>query len=304
LQNFEHCGILHEQSDDCKTIRVHQSHYVKQLQPLQLTAVISGAHSLDLPPALVADYLSLLGGISWCIQTRMDVAVYVGSLQRAAKCPKVEHGVRLNKVLKWIRRKPAALTYKHMVGPCRVVGISDSAFRKECNAGLAMRGAIIAISSDNALTLTGTLHVVEFYSRRQRRVTRSTYSAELNALSDAYEFAKLVALTLAEIVRPCPYAKLLTTMEEIGNLPVCVQMIVDARSVYDSLIAEEIRVPSESSLVMQLHVLKEAMLAHTLSRLWWTDTKDMVADGLNKGAVSREALINLGQLGEIGRAHV
>lgn len=297
-QNFEHCGILHEQSDNYETITIHQSHYVTQLQPLQLTSVISGAHSADLPVPLAADYLSLLGGISWCIQTRMDVAIYVGSLQRAAKSPKVEHGVRLNKVLKWIRRKRAALTYKHMKGPCRVVGASDSAFRKECNAGLAMRGAIIGISSDNAITLSGILHVIEFYARRQRRVTRSTYSAELNSLSDAYEFAKLVALTLAEIIKPCPQATLLTTMEETGSLPVCVQMIVDARSVYDSLIAEEIRTPSESSLVMQLHVLKEAMLSHTLSRLWWTDTKDMIADGLNKGACSREALLELGHIGE------
>ena len=48
---------------------------------------------------------------------------------------------------------------------------------------------------------------------------------------------------------------------------------------------------------MTLHQLKEAMLSHSMRRLWWVDTRDMVSDGLNKGAVSREALLKLGNDG-------
>ena len=295
--NFEHCGILHVQSPELTEIQIHQNHYVLQLQPIDLLSVAQWPQDKLLSTSLLADFLSLLGALSWLIQTRLDIAVYVCALQRKAKAPAIEHAKRCNKVLKWVRRKNAAITYKHMQGPCRILAISDSAFRKECNAGLAMRGAIIGISSDAANSLSGFLHIVEFYARKQRRVCRSTYSAELNAASDAYEFAKLVAMTLAEVIAPCPSAKLLTTMEESGTLPVCVHLIIDALSVYDSLASEEIHLPTESSLVMMLHQLKEALLTHTLRCLHWCDTKDMVSDGLNKGACSREALLSLGNTG-------
>ena len=39
-------------------------------------------------------YMSLLGGLSWLVQTRMDIAVYVCSLQRAAKSPSIEHYIK------------------------------------------------------------------------------------------------------------------------------------------------------------------------------------------------------------------
>ena len=134
---------------------------------------------------------------------------------------------------------------------------------------------------------------MEWYARKQRRVTRSTFSAELNAASDAYEFAKLIAMTLAECIRPYPSIKSLVALEETGDFPIPIHLIVDARSVFDALKASEIKAPSEISLIMFLCQLKEALLCHSLSKLWWCDTHDMIADGLNKGAVSRQALLDL-----------
>ena len=44
---------------------------------------------------------------------------------------------------------------------------------------------------------------------------------------------------------------------------------------------------------MKLHVLalRERLLAGTLSALWWTDTRDMLADGFTKGSVPRDQLL-------------
>ena len=44
-------------------------------------------------------------------------------------------------------------------------------------------------------------------------------------------------------------------------------------------------------------ILREALLTNRLSRLWWVDTRDMIADGLNKGAVARGALQALAATG-------
>ena len=176
--------------------------------------------------------------------------------------------------------------------------ISDAAFRKEDSAGLAIRGAVIAIVQSIIGSPGGLLHVLEWYSRKQRRVTRSTYSAELNALADAVDFGKLMAMTLSEVLRPFPNARDLTALEEQGQSLVPLEACVDARSVYDSLKMDELKAPTEVSLIMMLSALKEALLSHGLHKLWWISTQDMVADGLNKGACSREALIALGTTGQ------
>ena len=296
MRVFEHCGIKHEQSADNETVKLHQNHYVSQLQPMDLSTVNVAANK-PLDEQQTAEYLSLLGGLSWTVQTRLDTAIYICSLQRAAKAPLAEHAARLNMVTKWAKRKPAYLTYHTLPTPCVTVVASDSAFRKEDARGLAMRGAVIGVGTEQVETPGGGLHVLEFYSRKQRRVTRSTFSAELNALSDSVEFGRMIAQTLAEIVAFVPSAADLMRMEEQGKLPVPIVAIVDARSVFDALVQDEIRPPSEVSLVMMLCQIKEAMRAGSLKRLFWVDTKDMIADGLNKGACSREALLLLGATG-------
>ena len=104
-------------------------------------------------------------------------------------------------------------------------------------------------------------------------------------------------MTFAEIIRPHVIARSLLSLEEVGGFPLLVECVIDARSVYDALCSEEIRPPTEISLIMLLCQLKEAMLCHTLKRLWWVDTHDMLSDGLTKGICSREALMVLGNTG-------
>ena len=110
-------------------------------------------------------------------------------------------------------------------------------------------------------------------------------------------------MTLAEIISPLPQARLLIALEETGKLPVPVDLVIDARSVFDSLAAPEIRPPTEISLVMMLCQLKEALLCRGLRTLYWCDTRDMCADGLNKGACSREGLLTVANTGQWSLQH-
>ena len=65
-------------------------------------------------------YLSLLGGLSWLVQTRMDIAVYVCYLQRNSKATTTEHYLKVNKLLRFVKRKPVWLFYGKLKGPLRV----------------------------------------------------------------------------------------------------------------------------------------------------------------------------------------
>ena len=293
FDDFTHCGIKHETNKQDRSITLHQHEYAQQLILMDAVPLLAVSACTPLTATQHAQYLSSLGGVSWLVQTRTDICVYVCALQRAAKAPQVQHALRLIKVCKWVKRKKSHLLFKKLRTPTRVVAPSDSAFRKEDTKGLAMRGALIMVCEDADSHPGGNCHILEWYARKQRRVTRSTFSAELNAASDAYEFAKLIAMTLAECIRPYPSIQSLVALEENGDFPVPIHLIVDARSVFDALKASEIKAPSEISLIMFLCQLKEALLCHALSRLWWCDTHDMVADGLNKGAVSRQALLDL-----------
>ena len=60
----------------------------------------------------------------------------------------------------------------------------------------------------------------------------------------------------------------------------------------------DLRKPNEQSLVFVLGQMREHMACHRIRTLWWIDTRDMLADGLNKGAISRKALLKALTQGE------
>ena len=290
--SFEHCGIIHSQ-DASFAVTIHQNHYCLQLRPANVCDIDVSRPLVPLTIVQVAVYLSLLGALSWLSQTRADIAIYVQALQRNAKSPRVEHLLRLNKVCKWVKRKPSSIRYEKLELPVKALAISDSAFRKEDRSGLAMRGAFVAIAEQKSVTPGGKFHIIEFYSRKQRRITRSTYSAELHALIDSIETAKLITHAMTEIMSAKPLSpSQLIQAEETGNLCFDIEAVVDAKSVFDSLCPADTKNPTEGSLIFILLQIRELLCSGTLHRLWWVDTRDMLADGLNKGCVTRESILS------------
>ena len=107
---------------------------------------------------------------------------------------------------------------------------------------------------------------------------------------DGYELGKIVTSAYTELCVPRIRASKLVSLEEQGLLSIAIECSIDAKSVFDSLSNAEVAQPSESNLLFVLLAIKEGMQSFTLRTLWWTDTRDMLADGLNKGVVSRAAL--------------
>ena len=54
LISFKHC--VFSTCSLATTIRIHQNHYVEQLQAMDLTAVAPGSHDADLSVSHIADY--------------------------------------------------------------------------------------------------------------------------------------------------------------------------------------------------------------------------------------------------------
>ena len=64
-------------------------------------------------------------------------------------------------------------------------------------------------------------------------------------------------------------------------------------SVFAAVSAVFIKTPAEKSLLCHVQFLRELLDDHVLAAIAWLDTRDMVSDGLTKGAVPRDALLKI-----------
>ena len=302
--NFEHCGIKHETTDTA--VIMHQNHYSQQLRPIDESLL--GQHKddeevKDFCEDLTTLFMSLLGGLSWLVLTRVDICVYVQCMQRHAQSPRVEDVRKLNRLLRWVQKRPAGIVYfkrKAKDLQWRIAAVSDSAFRslEDSSTGLALRGFVIMLVVRNYQNPGGECIVLDYGTKKHKRVNRSTFAAELNAAVDTVDIATIVQYTLEEIFNPTSSKpEVMQELYDQGKLHFPLELSVDARAVFDAIASPEFSMPSESTLCLHLHSIREATRAGRIFRLWWIDTRDMVADGLNKGGLPREPILQMCEQG-------
>ena len=304
---FTHTGVQHEHTPGHHW--AHQAAYVEQLRPIDASKLKGRSESEMATGDLHSDYMSLLGGIAWTVLTRAEAAVYVQALQRSAHRPTIGHCRRLNLVLRYIRRQQSGLRYRRLRHPVKIVGFSDAAFRAqpEESSGLALRGlATLLMESDQPgpSSKNGVVNLVDFLVRRIRRVVRSTFSAELNALIDSLENLLLLQLALHEVF--CGVSDdvgdLVRRLEN-GQLYPPIEICTDALSVWEAIAAEDCCTPQENSLKLHLLSIRDRLARGVLKTLHWTDTRDMVGDGLTKGGVARDLLLSVSRDGQYRMQH-
>ena len=257
-----------------------------------------GDPETDLTVEMHASFRSLLGGVAWMTQTRPDIMVYVAALQRVMAAPKARHVIALNRVLRYIKRKPLRVTYKAVKDPWRVLIISDSAFKSEDQDCLAMRSGLIALAGKapnfGATTLgrstTWEVQPIEHVSKKQQRVCRSTYAAELHSALDLTGLALLILGTLSEVLLGAKSPLEMLEMHNAGDYPVECELFIDARAVFDSVTAKTVKTPADKIFLLHALALRDHLESKQLAKMSWIDTRDMVADALNKGCIDRGSL--------------
>ncbi|CAK0801215.1 unnamed protein product, partial [Prorocentrum cordatum] len=248
-REFEHCGIQYKQLDD-GSITITQDHYIKELKPIPLTAEQKSS-----PDDVAAP-------------TIMDV-------------------INLNRVLKWVKRKPCVIRFEKLLPPLRVLVISDSAFKRENGESMARRGHILALAEKQGDNPGGRAHWLEAVSKRHRRVTRSTFAAEINGLADAIEPGKVIAMQCSEVINGTATARQMASDASQGSWPVRMEAVIDADSVFKSVTAEDVKLPLEESLISIVISVREQFSLCLLERLWWCSAVDMLAGAMTKGACAR-----------------
>ena len=298
-KDFTHCGVRHHQ-DGTGAIYLDQNEYIKQLRTVDVKHLSNQADTTKLSEADHAKFRTILGALSWCTLTRLDIMVYITALQRKAQAPTKEHLMKCNRVVRWLRRNPFVTAIKLFKSKdMKIIVVSDAAFKKETTAGLSIRGAVLGVGCADSRTPGGPFHVLEAYSRKQRRVTRSTLAAETQAATDAYEQGKKIASAYHILYAPEPEGGFESMeMRKIcrdGPLHVPIELCTDCKSLFDMIVVGESgRDPQEATLSFPIDALRQDSRLHRMLRaMYWIDTRDCVTDGLTKGTVARAAIISL-----------
>ena len=300
---FTNCGTRHVQDALTMEISLDQIEYAGALRTIEHPQMKTGRNEESCTPELHQLYMSLLGAVAYLSHTRVDLTVFIVALQRRNHNPEVQHVRKLNKLLRWLQRRPKKLTYKRMPnvqwGGSHLRVISDAAFKKETDSGHCLRGALFVRAPGNKQTYFApegketVVHIIDYLSKAQRHVTRSTFAAELLSAGDAIDHGLLLSQMLLEIPRGPKSAAEAREQRSRGQFEVPLVLYIDAMSVFAAVTATFIKTPAEKSLLCHVQFLREMLDDGVIAAIVWLDTRDMTGDGMTKGAVSRDALLHL-----------
>jgi len=241
--------------------------------------------------------MSLLGAVAYLYLTRLDVLVFISACQRHAHKPSLIHVKRLNVIVRWIQRNPKKIAYVTMSGPAHLRVIGDAAFKKEEEKGHSLRGALYLRaqgSDESSYHSNGPVHVYEYMTKALRHVTRSTFASEFLSGCDCADMGFLINLILHELAHgEIDKSHARGMREGVNRFAVNMVLQIDALSVFAAVTATQLKAPAEKGLICHVQWLREMLDTRVIDCLMWIDTRDMLADGMTKGAVDREELHKL-----------
>jgi hypothetical protein len=297
---FTNCGVHHKRYPD-GSITLDQNEYIKALIPIKHPELDS-MHDAPASEELLSLYRSLLGAVAYTQLTQHQMACYIVALQRVSHKLTIEDVRKLNVVTKKLKAHPVTITFRNLGASNHdsLTVFSDAGFKKEELDGYALRGALYIRHKDPLYREEGTPtgnhvqgHVLLAESRSIKTVCRSTYAAELMSAATAADMIIPLTVTLYEIKSGPLGAERLRMIRDHGWMKenyIRTHVLIDAKSVYESLKATTFKPPVENSLSGHVLWLREMHDKGLISNIVWTDTRDMYADGLTKGVIKRDAL--------------
>ena len=108
---------------------------------------------------------------------------------------------------------------------------------------------------------------------------------------DSFESVTLIQLAYHQLMaNSAETVSKLVHHQEQGHLYPPIDMVVDARAVFDSVKAMDICTPTECSLKLHLIAVRDWLYQKRIRFMFWCDTRDMIADAMTKGGVVRELI--------------
>ena len=143
--------------------------------------------------------------LALCLQTRVDLAIYIVELQIHAQEPKAEHVRKLHAIMPWAITHPLKLLYRFMTCGRKLEPDSDAAFRREGTEqsdgglrGRAVKGAVVGRwgTLDNRETC---VHFLDWPRGQLTQFSRATFTFETLACINAVDQLIVLAILLHQM---------------------------------------------------------------------------------------------------------
>ncbi|CAE7444645.1 unnamed protein product [Symbiodinium necroappetens] len=286
---FTSCGLRHTRLPD-GSIEMDQDEYISAMKAIRHPELTGRNSNEPCSEAVKGLYQSLLGAVAYALMSQAWASVFVIALQRRTSNPLNLHVRRLNLLLAALQKQKCKLRFPNMKCSRHLVAYSDASFDKESDSkGYGMRGtAVLRLGVRDGKSVC---HLLEAQSQSLRLVTRSTFSSETLAAVGTVDNLVPWLYTLHEVQTGPLTSDEARSLREHGGFSMESELVVDAMNLYHALTAISPKPPAEKTLYSHLAWLRDLMCRHIPNVVTWCDTRDMIADALTKGKVSRDALL-------------
>ena len=232
----------------------------------------------------------------WLLVTRADISPYISYLQRVAKAPKYKHITMANRVLRFCKRVPTGMNYKKLPHKPRIMIVADSAYQANDSLTdcIALRGWFIFLMSDDHSNYSsfpgGCLQLYDVTAKKIQVVARSAFSAELRNCYDAVQEGINFAILLHELSYGVLTPQQCVEMRDNGTFIPEVHLCTDNYGLFTAVTKEDPSPGVDASMLFHVKALRNYLDTKHLRTITWTDNRDMLADGLTKGRVKRDAI--------------
>ena len=289
-EDFTNCGVRHTVMPNGDVV-ADQDEYIKDLRPIAHGDLTGRRSHEECTYELQSLFWSLLGGVAYTLLTQVWISCFIIALQRVTHKPTILHVKRLNVIVRAIQAQPQRIRYRRMVCGRHLEVHADSAFSKEDSKGYALKGTNVMRRGVERHSGEQVWHLLEGTAQSHKNVVRSTFGAELFAITSAADSLIPLLVTVEELAHGTLSIAQAKRLREEGGWCFKSVLVTDSMSLFQAIHAHKVKIPSEKSLALHLFWLRELLSRQILNELKWCDTRDMTADGHTKGSVDRQALL-------------
>ena len=285
-KTIKYTGAEIRQNSDF-SIEVTQEAYVDKLEEVSTKPFGKASDSLNEPTLMRA----CCGQLAWVANhTRPDQAFLASYLQGVQDKALVAHLDLYNKAVREMKSRKVCLRFPPVpLDRWRLIVITDAGWGVRAN-GESQGGLLLCLCDQDVLDQKpGKTWVVEWSSKKLRRVVRSSTAAETLAAQnglDAIEFAQAFLQEVVHGMSPRQFQQWVP--EQPSGL------VIDSKSLYDALT----RSACSSALAMEKrlaidYAIARACLAERHVRPYWTNNLQMISDCLTKLRGNKEILFRM-----------
>lgn len=264
--------IMHHQDG---TITMDLCRYIDAIQTIDIPEKDMSDKDRKLTEKEITRLRKAIGETLWVTtQTRPAEMYRASELAGATSDPRVRHLLKANEVIRRLKEDNQPLTFRP-IGDDNAIRIYSDAAWGNREGGGSQGGGITCIADRS-----GHFNPLGWFSRRLRRVVRSTFGGETLACLDATDEGVCTALLWDELMGNAKWDP--ETHSHTSIRPrIPVHYLTDCRSLYDHLLHRGSHT-LEKRLTIDMEILREYLDSRTIACVHWVPTEVQLADALTK----------------------